>query len=245
MFYKILSVTAILFSVNAYALDEQVLIENAMKRAKEYNVQGLIEKVQDRIANDPYYKKGADAGKKLTKERSVFDAVDDGGDVADMGSVNVQNLLARYGKKLDAANNKETKLNQLLIFVSLSMPAQSLKQLDVQAKKAGGLLVMRGLVDNSFKETVALLADVDDGLSAVIDPRLFEMYQIETVPAFVVNPTDNHPCFDSKCNSTPLHDKISGDISLEYALEQLSSQGDVSKEVATQYLNKLRGEGDD
>jgi hypothetical protein len=38
---------------------------------------------------------------------------------------------------------------QLLIFVSLRMPKTSLLQWSEQAKKAGGILVIRGLKDNS------------------------------------------------------------------------------------------------
>tara|TARA_B100001778_G_C18261465_1_gene482351 strand:- start:13 stop:531 length:519 start_codon:yes stop_codon:yes gene_type:complete len=152
--------------------------------------------------------------------------------------VSPNGLLQRYAKPLAQAQQQVPKLNQLLIFVSVSMPTASLKQLDQQAKKIGGLLVMRGLVNHSLKDTAALLSQ--KGISAVIDPRLFAMYDVTAVPTFVINPTDEHPCFNQACTLTPRHDKIAGDVTLGYALEQFVSLGVHANQVAQDYLLALR-----
>lgn len=97
--------------------------------------------------------------------------------------------------------------DQTFIFVSLSMPEASLKSLYFEAEKEGAVLVLRGLKDNSFKKTAEFIQSL--GIGVQIDPTLFEKYAIESVPTFV------------KMNSTEdEQDRISGNISLRYALQR-------------------------
>lgn len=72
---------------------------------------------------------------------------------------------------------------KLLVFVSLSMPKQSLKLLFSQAAKFNAILVMRGLKEGSFIKTAEYLKDLEIGLR--IDPALFKKYKIQKVPTFV------------------------------------------------------------
>ncbi len=167
------------------------------------------------------------------------------GNIANDKGVDVGKLLGKYQPQFKAEMDKPRKLNQLIIFISLSMPSQSLVALNAQAKKAGGLLVIRGLVNNSFKETANVLQGLSaKGVDVIVDPRLFEAFAVTSVPTFVVTPTDSHPCGDKKCSYTPIHDRISGNVSLEYALWEIARGGEVSNEVAKNYLTKLRASND-
>ncbi len=153
----------------------------------------------------------------------------------------VAKLLNSYRFKQDDMKKSQVIHYPLMIFVSSSIPQSSLKDLMIQAKKSGAILVFRGMV-GSIKKTAAFLAKISkDNVSAIIDPRLFDIFKVEVVPTFVVLGEINQECQSDNCLVTPRHDRITGNITLEYALEQMADgKGDASKVAAT-YLKKLTG----
>lgn len=132
--------------------------------------------------------------------------------------------------------------NDLLVFVSTSMPAPSIKKLIRQAQAAGGVVVLRGLVKNSFQETKAFFnahADPDRAPPIVIDPTQFARYGIESVPAFVVT---NSACIDHEpaCRETaPAFSAAQGDVGLDYALEHLARDQRLGARAA-RHLARIR-----
>jgi type-F conjugative transfer system pilin assembly protein TrbC len=124
---------------------------------------------------------------------------------------------AQGTEKLDS-NHKIYK--PLLIFVSFSMPISTLKSLSRDAQKLGGTLVLRGLIQGSFKETQKKLVDLKEPL--IIDPELFKTYGVTTVPAFV-----HLSEMGERVKSGVPFDKISGNISLDYAIEQFKKEGEI------------------
>lgn len=115
---------------------------------------------------------------------------------------------------------------QLLIFVSQSVPAASIKELWSQAHRVGGKLVFRGLVGGAFKKTQSYIQEL--GVIADIDPTKFEEFGIIQVPAFVLSKEGKH-------------DKMVGNVSLSGFLEQSSISGDLKEEAAELY-EKVQGE---
>lgn len=100
--------------------------------------------------------------------------------------------------------------DQLLVFVSFSMPDLSLEELSKQAGKFHARLVLRGLHEGSFKKTAEKILEIDkNGLKIDIDPELFKEYQIKQVPTFVLIKNGKEV------------NRLSGNISLEYAKEEL------------------------
>jgi len=147
--------------------------------------------------------------------------------------------LDQFKKELSA--EKERGFHQLMIFVSTSMPKDALIQYSQQAKKSGGVLVLRGIINNSFRDTTKFILSLNkEGTRAIIDPHSFRNFNVTNVPQIVVI-KDGHGCKDGRCNITPLHDKISGNISLHYALELLSKKGKFSREESKRFLKTLRG----
>jgi conjugal transfer pilus assembly protein TrbC len=132
---------------------------------------------------------------------------------------------ANYADVVDEKNN-----GQIIVFVSLGMPAQSLKQWLYQANQAGASVVIRGLIDNSFKKTASKIASIvkQSGGGIAIDPQAFERFQVNTVPA-VVSVDDN----------TNAYDIVYGDISLNYALDLLIAQGSIFNPLTRQALARL------
>lgn len=146
-------------------------------------------------------------------------------------------------KNLKSKNGDPARYPQLLVFVSFSISIATLKALAREVNQVGGKLVLRGLVkenlsagsssEGSFPETLIKLQELQEEL--LIDPTLFEAYQVKTVPTFVLReqPTES-------AEEKITYDVLRGNVSLEFALGQFAETGDV-KEPAQQLLQHLRG----
>lgn len=138
----------------------------------------------------------------------------------------------------------QNKNGVVYVAVSLSMPTPSLRQLVRDSEKAGVQVVIQGPVKGSFKETITRMRSVfSEGEIAgiAIDPRVFEQYKIERVPAFVAAPKEVEGCeqgLDCDRGDVP-HDILRGNVTLAYALKALSEQGDAAPLAAKEALTRL------
>lgn len=106
----------------------------------------------------------------------------------------------------------------LFYFVSWSMPLELLRSYVVDAMWAGGTLVFRGVppgydmaqfVTGPMRE---LVYDKGAHASLSIDPRLFEIYKVQSVPAIVYTQDVSHPL----CTPDIQHSFKAGDQELQY-----------------------------
>jgi type-F conjugative transfer system pilin assembly protein TrbC len=108
-----------------------------------------------------------------------------------------------------ALSSKTTSVNastRIVVFVSFSMPEESLKALFKEADKNPHVrLVLRGLVEDSMEKTAKKIHELEGVIN--VDPELFERYQIEHVPTFMWVK-----------QGEPLG-KLMGNITLRYAQE--------------------------
>jgi len=137
-----------------------------------------------------------------------------------------------FGKTRLFEEKKEKSFLQgtnLYIFVSLSMPKQGLIDLGKQAQRFGGVLVLRGLLEGSYKKTAFYLREFIEktDIGVIVDPLLFKHYTIQTVPSVVLMST-----------SGKTFDKIGGFISVKTALERMEREGELKEEA-----RKLLSEG--
>lgn len=132
--------------------------------------------------------------------------------------------------------NKEVPGSNVLVFVSFSMPKESLRSYLSEARKIQSPLIIRGLINHSFRETtkaiMALLPDNKGGM--LLDPTLFKRFNIKKVPAVVV--IDKSCLMDDKCIN---YDVIYGNVTLAYALKKIEQQGDAQSALATDALAAL------
>jgi hypothetical protein len=125
-------------------------------------------------------------------------------------------------KSVDVTNQKH-----LMVFVSSSMPIAALKAYAKEADKRGAAMVIKGLVDGSFIQTRRWIQSISDEASVQIDEQAFEQFAIENVPAIVL--VKDKDCFvGDECH--PVFDKVSGNVSVKYALELFTKDGDVKDE---------------
>jgi type-F conjugative transfer system pilin assembly protein TrbC len=111
--------------------------------------------------------------------------------------------------KVESQQQKPLK-NRVFVFVSFSMPKESLQSLLKEAQKYNATLIIRGLYKNSFKETAAILKGFDcqsEGME--INPELFDRFKITHVPVFV------------QLHNNQEQARLSGNVPLSFAVEKL------------------------
>ncbi len=154
--------------------------------------------------------------------------------------------LARQGSQIRGAMQPGSPPPQepaLRIFVTLDMPQGSLRRLVDQAERAGAVLVLRGLKNQSMRQTVAAVSDLLGQRRAgwVIDPEAFERHGVEAAPTFLLTlGEDAPPCSATTCTVPRPFVSVSGDVSLDYALENMARRLPGAAAVASPYLSRLR-----
>lgn len=134
---------------------------------------------------------------------------------------------------------------EVIVFMSLSAPAESWRQWSREAARIGAPLVLRGFGPEGLQATVKRIgAYLDREGGAAIDPRLFRLFGITAIPAVAVVPGGVPPCQSPGCLSdkAPPHDRVAGNIGLGAALEAIAAEGGPGRGVARQHLAALRGD---
>ena len=132
---------------------------------------------------------------------------------------------------------------QLLVLVSFSMPKEALQNLAQQADKAGAVLVLRGLVEDSLDKTAkAIQAVVGSGTDTTfqVNPNVFRTYGVQDVPSFVIAKPPANADSDSTCEPGTDYVAVRGDVTLEYALRKLGENPSFAA-TAGRYLQALGG----
>ena len=225
-------------------------VESIKERSQATHAKSVNEVLNDveKVQSSQTYKTQADWIKKnknelLAKQAKPLPTIDYNitANAKERENDSIAKLLSNYRfKPTDIQKNQITNY-PLMIFVSASIPRASLKDLMIQARQSGGVMVFRGLIGGTLRNTQQFLGELaKENVAAIIDPRLFEVFNVELVPTFVVLAKPSQDCEESSCNFTPNHDRIVGNITLNYALEQFADgQGD-AKSQAAEILAKLQ-----
>ena len=212
-------------SKNEKMADE--IFKKVKKSENEYK-NGWVKSVEQKVKLEEEWSKGfvneaeSSIKKYSQKYREVgSDSKEGMGDAA-----NLDEYLRAFAGILDKKDDDSALGESLYVAVSLSMPASTLVTLSDQVNKAGGRLVIRGLKNNSFEDTVAAVKGLSEkGVAIDINPKVFREFKIIKVPSFVVISPNGI-------------DKMTGNVGLRYALEEFASSGE-SKEEAGKSLVKL------
>ena len=161
-------------------------------------------------------------------------------ELSKLKGVDPQQLAARYQQ---AGVGQPPASQELMVFISTSMPQKALVMLGEQAKVAGATLVMRGMVaplgtKQAMQKTMEALQPVAaTGAKIQIDPEAFGRYNVKAVPTFVIAAKEES-CSTEQCDTKSF--ALAGDVTLEYALEQWSSRGGAIGKQADRYLQMLK-----
>lgn len=156
--------------------------------------------------------------------------------------------LARQGQALGSSGDASGPTSQpsgLRVFVTLDMPQGSLERLVAQAERHGATLVLRGLKDQSMRLTLervqALLGQRP--VAWQIDPGAFEHYRVQAAPTFVLDLPHTDPgghahCTGGGCTERAPFVSVSGDVSLDYALQAMARRQPLAAPRALQHLGR-------
>ena len=129
---------------------------------------------------------------------------------------------------------------ELMIFVSLGMPEQSLRLWAEQAVHLNIPLRIRGFYKDSLQKTTEksfALFGKDNLAGLLVDPESFENYAIQAVPAVVLALAPR----EIPEKIPPLFEVVYGDTSLDAALTLITRQGCLeARTIATKLLNQYR-----
>lgn len=156
-----------------------------------------------------------------------------------MKGVDPSALAAKYQS---SGVGQKPATQDLMVFISTSMPKKALVMLGEQANATGAVLVLRGLkgalgTKGVMQKTMEALQPVAaTGAKIQIDPEAFGRYNVTAVPTFVIA-TKEDSCANEQCDSKSY--ALAGDVTLEYALEQWSNRGGAIGRQADMYLKRL------
>lgn len=131
----------------------------------------------------------------------------------------------------------------VMIFASLSMPEASLRALAQASGRSGVPLVFRGLRYGMKQGALqrglqALKPYITAGANVQLHPELFEFYGVAAVPTVVVTGRPKVGCTEDRCAADYV--RLTGDVTLDYALEQISGRRDDLGTEARKVLARLR-----
>lgn len=138
-------------------------------------------------------------------------------------------------------NVPSKKGNDLIVFVSFSMPDDELKSYSEQAREAGAVLVMRGLVNNSLQQTKIRAYQVSHARAGwEINPSLFKKFKVDRVPVIILADGANKVT-DDGCAVPTSYLRVDGSVAIRQALLLMRRYGDQPKLVkdAADRLYKL------
>ena len=155
-----------------------------------------------------------------------------------VSNIDIETIARRYEKQVEAQKRED-----IFIFASFTMPQTSLKRLIQHANKLGASVIFNGFKDNSFKAMMMAVQTLgEDYGNVVINPKAFAQYKIKSVPTVVLAKAAHIDQFDQEGCALPEHFvAISGDVSLDYALEEFARRAPSFAHQAIAYLRQVRG----
>ena len=152
-----------------------------------------------------------------------------------------EQLEIKTGFESDREEARERQFAGLYIFVSTSMPKPLLKSYLQEANKYGGVLVLKGLPQGSFKELTKFIIDLtgnngnlqEIAANIQIDDEAYEKFKIVSVPTIVLS---FDPEYHPNQSATFKFDKMIGNVGVKYSLEEFSKSGELAMQ-ASRYLN--------
>lgn len=153
--------------------------------------------------------------------------------------VDIEQIAKRYERKVRAR-----KIDDLMVFVSFSMPPETLKKIIHDVHLVGGTVVLRGFKNNSVQATGLAIKDLGESSgSIVVNPNAFEKYKITAVPTLVLAKAEALGELDGTgCALPDAYAAVSGDVSLKYALDVIAQRRKDYADLADRYGRQLGGD---
>jgi conjugal transfer pilus assembly protein TrbC len=149
--------------------------------------------------------------------------------------------LAEKYKDLGRAALPRDRTPDLLVMVSFAMPKETLERIADQAERAGATLVFRGLKGESMTKMGEEVQKILRGrnVSVAIHPPAFQQFSVTRVPAVVIARPEAGHVLENGCSRVETFVKVSGDVSLDYALDYIERKSPTWAAVAKEYRGRI------
>jgi conjugal transfer pilus assembly protein TrbC len=175
------------------------------------------------------------------------------------GVPDIQSLPKPAGKSPDIAKIAEAfrrpttsnfsapiaNVPELMVFVSFSLPRETLQRIVSQSEKSGAVLVLRGLKGNSLTQMGEEIAKLvgDRNVTAIIHPPAFKQFNVRRVPAMVLARSGlASKITEDGCAPATSFIKVDGDVTQEYALDLIERETPAWADAARIFSAKLSGQ---
>jgi len=144
--------------------------------------------------------------------------------------IDIESIARHYDRQGNFRHQADNGGNspRLLAFVSLSMPRTSLERLLTDASHTRTTLVLRGMKGGDMELTMRTVKEIigKHKVAWFIDPAAFTRFGVSAVPTYVLLKCDAvaKDCGGDQCFSNSDYAKISGDVTIDYALDQIATQ---------------------
>lgn len=157
--------------------------------------------------------------------------------------INIEDLI----KQNQANMAKSADKGDVALFLSFKgMERDDILLYCRQASKYNIPIVLRGFINNSFKETMAYikpLRELFPTVSIIVDPPAYDKYNITAVPVLIVSKLPANPVRDG-CNSPGDYAKVSGMVSIQAMLDyvRLNSKNPALSQIAQNKLSEVQAQ---
>jgi len=159
-------------------------------------------------------------------------------------SPDISQIAESYRRMSPPMAAMPSDIPELMVFVSFSMPKETLERIVAQSEKSGAVLVLRGLKGNSLsrmgEELTALVGKRN--VTAIVHPPAFKQFKVAQVPALVIARAAQATKIGNDGCATPAsYIKVDGDVGQDYALDLIERQAPTWAEAARRYAARLAG----
>jgi conjugal transfer pilus assembly protein TrbC len=153
-------------------------------------------------------------------------------------------LAQAHRPSVPGGNSANADVPELMVFVSFSLPRETLQRIVHQSERSGAVLVLRGLKGHSLTQTGEEIARLvgERNVTVLIHPPAFQQFQVRQVPSLVLARSGSAAKIDEDgCAPAASFIRIDGDVGQDYALDLIERQAPAWADIARRHAARLAG----
>lgn len=153
-------------------------------------------------------------------------------------------LAQAHRPSVPGGNSANPDVPELMVFVSFSLPRETLQRIVHQSERSGAVLVLRGLKGHSLTQTGEEIARLvgERNVTVLIHPPAFQQFQVRQVPSLVLARSGQVAKIDEDgCAPAASFIRIDGDVGQHYALDLIERQAPAWADIARRHAARLAG----
>jgi conjugal transfer pilus assembly protein TrbC len=153
-------------------------------------------------------------------------------------------LAPAHRPSVPGGNSANADVPELMVFVSFSLPRETLQRIVHQSERSGAVLILRGLKGHSLTQTGEEIARLvgERNVTVLIHPPAFQQFQVRQVPSLVLARSGSAAKIDEDgCAPAASFIRIDGDVGQDYALDLIERQAPAWADIARRHAARLAG----